>query len=297
MLEEFKMILIDFSQFVLRNVFNNPYLFRKEGEKEINKTIRTLRLMVFSDILACKQRFAKRFGDVVISVDGINYWRKDVFPYYKWDRKKIRTKEYADIEWKIVFAVIDTLIDDLRNYFPYKVIRLERAESDDIIAVLTKKFSKEGQEVLIASSDKDFIQLQKYKGVFQVSPFRDRQYITEKNPIRYLQEKVLRGDSGDGVPNVLSDDSVFANGGRQTALRKNKIEEMIEHSPLYSTDETLKERFIRNRTMIDFDYIPEEIEQEILNEYNKPKDYKQGNLFNFLMSNGCGLLGDKIEKF
>lgn len=295
--EDFKMILIDFSQFVLRNVFNNPYLFTKEREKEINKTIRTLRLMIFSDICTCKQRYGTKFGEIVISVDGVNYWRKDIFPYYKWDRKKTRTKEYSDLDWKIVFTAIDTVVDDLGKYFPYKVIHLDKVESDDVIAILTKKLSQKGEEVLIVSSDKDFIQLQKYKGVYQVSPFKDKQFITDKNPIRYLQEKVLKGDRGDGVPNVLSDGDVFAKGGRQVTLRKSKVEELIEHSPLYSTDKELKERFIRNSTLIDFDYIPLEIENEILKEYNKDKDYKRGKLFNFLMSNGCSSLVEKIERF
>lgn len=291
------MILIDFSQFVLRNVFNNPFLFTKEREKEINKTLRTMRLMVFSDICNCKHRYGEKFGEIVISVDGINYWRKEIFPYYKWDRKKARSKEYSDLDWKIVFTVIDTIVSDLTKYFPYKVIHLDKAESDDVIAVLTKKLTKDGKDVLIVSSDKDFIQLQKYKGVYQVSPFKDKQFITDKNPIRYLQEKVLKGDSGDGVPNVLSEGDVFAKGGRQAPLRKSKIEEMIEHSPLYSTDKELKERFIRNSTLIDFDYIPPEIENDILSEYNKDKDYKRGKLFNFLMSNGCGSLVEKIERF
>ena len=287
------MILIDFSQFVLRNVFNNPYLFQKE--RDYSDTLRAMRLMVFSDVLNCKKRYTKRFGEVVICVDGINYWRKDIFPYYKWDRKKARSKE--DVDWKFVYAVINRLIKDFHDYFPYRLIHLDKAESDDVIAVLTKKFTKEGQEVMIVSSDKDFIQLQKYKGVYQVSPFKDRKYISEKNPIRYLQEKVLKGDSGDGVPNVLSEDAVFANGGRQTALRKSKIEELIEHSPLYSTDQTLKERFIRNSRLIDFDYIPSEIETAILKEYNNSKDFMKGNLFNFLMFNGCALLVEKIEEF
>ena len=92
------------------------------------------------------------------------------------------------------------MIEDLRNYFPYKVMRVEGAEADDVIGTLNDHVSTNPN--LIISSDKDFLQLQKYQGVSQWSPLTKTW--VKGDPEESLWEKMIKGDAGDGVPNILS---------------------------------------------------------------------------------------------
>ena len=54
--------------------------------------------------------------------------------------------------------------DEIREYLPYKAIHLDGVEADDVIGTLTMRTQEFGQDepIMIVSSDKDFIQLQKY---------------------------------------------------------------------------------------------------------------------------------------
>ena len=97
------------------------------------------------------------------------------------------------------------MIDDLRTYFPFKVMKVDRAEADDIIAVLVE--DNPVNPITIISSDKDFIQLQKYQGVQQWSPLTMN--FVKGDPDASLWEKLIKGDTGDGVPNILSADDTF----------------------------------------------------------------------------------------
>ena len=81
--------------------------------------------------------------------------------------------------------------------------------------------------VMILSGDKDFIQLQKYPNVKQYSPIT-KKMINGMNPDDYLKEHVLKGDTSDGVPNVLSPDNTFVDGIRQRPLSKKKIALMVD---------------------------------------------------------------------
>jgi hypothetical protein len=116
--------------------------------------------------------------------------------------------------------------------FHIKFIHIDRAEADDVIAVLTKYAQEnelvqeglveESQKILILSSDKDFKQLQLYPNVKQWSPMQ-KKYVTatQREIIEYKIEHIVKGDAGDGIPNILSKDDVFMKGERpETYERK-----------------------------------------------------------------------------
>ena len=113
-----------------------------------------------------------------------------------------------------------TFRDELKETFPYRVIRVERAEADDIIGALCHEHGVLGfmpgyaERILILSGDKDFSQLRKYANVEQYSPIT-KKWIRVNNPERYLREHIMRGDRGDGIPNFLSSDACLVNGERQ----------------------------------------------------------------------------------
>ena len=247
-----------------------------------------VRHMVLTSLRSYEKQYFNEYGEVVLAYDSRHYWRKEIFPFYKQNRKKDREKSGHD--WHSIFEVLNKIRDEIRIYFPYKVVEVLGAEADDVVSTLCK--NKEPKEkVLILSGDKDFIQLQKYPGVTQYNPITKR-YVTHDNPFLYIREHVIRGDKSDGIPNFLSEDDVFISGSRQKPISQKKIGKWIEQDPSEFCASTEQMRnYHRNRNLIDFDYIPEEIEQKILDEYTSinisgkkvPLEYFKEHQLNDLM--------------
>ena len=289
-------ILIDFSQICLVNLYsklNDTSAFYTDATSDRDKAKSIFRQLILSSLIQYNKMFRISYGDMVISCDGLSYWRRDVFPQYKSTRKKQR--EQAGIDWKFVFSCIDELIEDLRNNFPYKVVRVDSAESDDVIATLTKKFVSEKEDVLIVSSDKDFVQLHSPL-VDQYSP-QQRKFVIEMNPQKYLKEKIIKGDRGDGIPNILTDDNVFEEGRKQNMISSKRLNEFLSHDLTKYYDSDVKNRYMRNRMLIDFNYIPDVIRQSILDEYDKPVQGSIGKVFDYLIKHRYGLLVEDIKNF
>ena len=191
------MILIDYSQISIAAFYAQPNAELTEG---------FLRHLILNTIRMYSKKYKDEYGQVVLACDGGNSWRKGIFPQYKAHRKKAR--EESTMDWKLFFELLNMIREEIKENFPYKVIHLDRTEADDVIAVLieqTQEFGK-NEPVMIISSDGDFIQLQKYKNVKQFSPIQ-KKMVTDSNPHLYLFEHIMRGDSGDGIPNILSADS------------------------------------------------------------------------------------------
>lgn len=198
-------------------------------------------------------------GRFIIAGDSRSYWRKDIFPHYKHARKKVRREDKSDVNWKLIF---DTL-NDYAEAMPWGVI-VDGAEADDIIAVMVKRYASEEENTIIVSSDKDLCQLQKYPKVQQFTPYFNR-FISIPKPEEFLLEHIIRGDAGDGIPNILSPDDCFFKGERQKRLNSNKIKEWIESGDLELRG---MDGFIRNQKLIDLDFIPREVVNRIEATYD-----------------------------
>ena len=207
------MILIDYNAVAIGNLV----------VQRLNVDENLIRHMILNSIRMYRQKFQNEYGEVVIVADGAGNWRRDVFPQYKYKRRKNR--EESSIDWNEAFRIINMVRDEIRDHFPYKVMHEPNCEADDVIARLaleTQEFGK-NEPVMIISSDKDFIQLHKYKNVEQWSPLT-KKFINHEDPSRYLFDHICKGDSGDGVPNVLSrDDVLVSDTERQSPLTKKKI--------------------------------------------------------------------------
>jgi len=243
---------------------------------------------------------------MVIACDSKNYWRKEVFPFYKGSRKKAREK--SPVDWKHLFGCISTVKQELKDYFPYRTIEVEQAEADDIIGVVTKEFStnpllfkEDGlligpHPILIVSADSDFGQLHKYPNVEQWSP-KHKKYVTIRNPDEVaflLHSKIMSGESGDGVPGVLSDDdTLVTEGKRQVAVRQKLIDSVFRKE----IPAEIKTNYERNQRLIDFDYIPEHISSAILNELKKKPNGSKSKMFQFFVDNQLMSHLDAINDF
>jgi len=180
---------------------------------------------------------------------------------------------------------------EIESVFPWKNISVPRTEADDIIAIICKH-SLPIEPVVIVSSDKDFQQLQKYSNVKQWSPNK-KDFLTCDNSEEYLKEHIIRGDSSDGVPNILSEEDTFVNEDkRQKPMTKKKMKEIKENIETYKKTD----RWNQNKTLIDFEEIPEEIEKEIMEEYNKPCNKETNKIFPYLMEHKLVKLLETVEE-
>ena len=234
-----------------------------------------VRHMVLTALRAFERQYSPIYGEVVLAYDSKHYWRKEAFPYYKQNRKKDR--EASDLDWGAIFEVLNKIRDEIKNFFPYKVVEVYGAEADDVISTLTTfqaykniKLEKQGEEaekVLILSGDKDFIQLQKYPFVKQYNPILKKE-IKHDNPREYILEHIIKGDKSDGIPNFLSDDDTFVANKRQKPISKKNLEKWVTLSPSdFCLNKQSLENYERNRKLIDLTLIPEHLCTEIVSYY------------------------------
>jgi hypothetical protein len=271
------MILLDYSQTaiaaLMQQVNSNPKIKIEEG---------LVRHIVLNTIRSFNKQFKSKYGQMVICCDNRNYWRRGYFKHYKASRKKNRDKSAHD--WTMIFETLNKIRDEIKQHMPYRVVDVEGAEADDIIAILAARNSPH-EDVLIISSDKDFTQLQKYDGVVQWSPYHKR-FIKTDDPAAFLREHILRGDEGDGVPNFLSDDDTFVSDKRQKPINSKKLSEWLVQNPSVFCDTDAKVMgFARNQVLVDFDYIPKEIGERIVNAFQDSKPGSKSGLLNYLIAN------------
>jgi len=284
------MIIVDFSGISISTVFAQP-------KSNIDEDL--MRHMILNSLRMYNLKYRGEYGKLIVACDA-GSWRKGPFPEYKAARKKNR--ESSDMDWKSIFESINKVRDEIVEYLPFPVVQVSNAEADDVIATLVETTQEFGnhEKVMIVSADKDFIQLQKYDNVTQFSPLT-KKLVKDSNPHKYLFEHVLRGDSGDGVPNVLSGDDVFVSEARQTPLRAKKIEEWYKASRKGDMQEILDEQtyrnYIRNKSMIDLSQIPEDLTRQILEEYAKNEVKPNGKVLNYLITRRCSQLVGCAEEF
>ena len=273
------------------------------GRKDVDINLPLIRHMILNSIRGYKQKFGSKYGDLVIACDNRTYWRRGVFPHYKANRKKDR--EDSGYDWKAIFEALATVRDELDKFFPYPVVNVEGAEADDVIATLaewtqTNDLSgmlDEPNPLLIVSGDHDFGQLQKYSNVAQYSPIQKKFVKPDRSPEEYVIEHIIRGDTGDGVPNVLSDNTCLVEGRRQKPIMTKKLDEWIKNPSTMPSDPEFVANYDRNKVMVDFAMIPMSVKYAIINNFvNQPKK-DRSQLMNFFMQHRMKMMLEVISEF
>ena len=276
------MILIDFSQTIIAGLMAQL----KANDGEMSEDL--LRHMIINSLRNYQKRYAEEYGEMVLCTDAANPWRRDFYPHYKANRKKARDND--DMDWTLIFDTLHKVKMEIKENFPYRYMYVENAEADDIIAVLCRTTN---EKVLIVSGDKDFQQLHKYDYVKQWSPNLNK-FVVQDRPEEFLKEHTLRGDKSDGIPNILSNDDCMIEGIRQTPLRKPVFDAYMRMT--IESDDKYYRNYLRNQTLIDFDFIPEEVESRILQEYEKT-EVIQGKVFDYLRTHRLDDLLTNVEDF
>ena len=288
------MIIVDYSGIALASII-------------INKTFdeQLIRHMILNSLRMYRTRYKDEYGELVLAVDASNNWRKTAFPQYKASRKK--TQKESTFDWGEAFRILNKIREEIAENFPYTVVRVDGCEADDVIGTLVTRNPDpnrdyDPEKIMIVSSDRDFLQLQKYKFVRQYSPLLKKE-LTVDNPRVWLQTHIIKGDKGDGVPNILSDDNVFVEGFRQTPITQKKIDSIIEDLEegelLYAA--SWYRNYCRNKKLIDLSETPKELRREIINNFmaDKPDTrwMRRGKVFPYLVENKCNELIKSAQEF
>ena len=278
------MILIDFTQTIIAGLMAQL----KNNDGEINENM--LRHMILNSCRNYQRRYGPDYGQIVLCTDAANPWRRDFFPLYKANRKKSR--EADDKDWKLIFDTLHKVKMEIKDNFPYKYMYVSECEADDIIAVLVKH-APEGEDILIVSGDKDFQQLHKFDNVRQWSPNLNKMVDCPDAKL-FLKEHILKGDKSDGVPNILSNDDCLDAGIRQTPMRRPILEKYLRIT--IENDDKYYRNYLRNQTLIDFEMIPERINDAILSVYQQVEPVR-GKVFDYLRNQRLNQLMDNIGDF
>ena len=287
------MILVDMSQISLASMMMHL---------NMNKTIKPdegmVRHMILNSLRMYRTKFKEEFGELILCFDSRHYWRRDHFPYYKAGRKKDRKE--SNLDWDAIFSCLNDIKQELKDYFPYKHLEVYGAEADDIIAVLCLELEYDNGKTLILSGDKDFIQLHRFTNVKQYSPIT-KKFINGIDPYEYLTEHILKGDTSDGVPNVLSPDNTFVDGLRQKPVGKKKIAEwtgnILIPAEMALPNEEARRNFQRNEKLIDLSKSPEDIFMSCLDAYKEASDGDRSKLLNYFIEKRLSNLTESIGDF
>jgi len=334
------MIIADYSGTIISVLYASKLIdmFSKDRKEEPN--IDLLRSAVLNTLKSYKKIFKARAGkELIIAADSGSSWRKTFFTHYKQNRKKSR--DDSPLDWNLIFQAINQILNEINEFSPFTVLKIPHTEADDIIAVLSKERSQffrtsadsgqyhslfdleststksSTQELsefvsIIVSEDKDFHQLQYLPGVEQFLP-RKKSFFVDKFPLDSLAKKIIFGDSGDGIPNVLSDDDTFViQEKRQKVITEKRLnlilpwaEKQIHYTEsLYDPqmkdpEINILQGWCRNRKSIDFRFIPLNIQDQILKEYQEKSNIQKpsGEFLDYLIQHKCKLLISDIQDF
>ena len=289
-------LIIDYSGLAHAAYFANPSSQLDEG---------FIRHMILNSIRMYVVKYSKEYGQVYIACDSSS-WRKESFSLYKAARKKNKDEGGSGIDWKEFYRITHLVEEEIRQFFPYTVVRATGAEADDVIAYLVEQTQEFGchEENMIISSDHDFIQLQAYGNVKQFSPIT-KKLVSEKDVRKYSFEQILRGCGSDGVPNFLSDDDCFMDENkRQKPLSSKKVDELWEvfqksgHEGVRNvlTGDQCK-NYLRNLEMIELKNRPQKVSTSIYEAVQAQPRNNNSKIYNYLIERRCRNLVSCVDEF
>ena len=292
------MIVVDFNQTAISTL-----MAELAGRKSIEVNIDLVRHMIVNALRSYKKKFGAEYGEMVIACDNRQYWRKQYYPYYKASRKKAR--EDSGFDWNSIFEALNQIRNEIDEFFPYPVINVDGAEADDVIASLAAYSQTSNNDALFASSepflvlsgDHDFQQLQKWSNVKQYTPIQKKWITLTDKPEHVLMEHIIRGDKGDGIPNVLSADDSIVTGTRQKSIMQKKMDIWFKDKDQMPQDIEFAKNYERNKMLVSFEHIPAPVKENIINSYVGQPNKDKSKLLNFFIQNKMKNMMELIEEF
>ena len=223
-------------------------------------------------------------------------WRHEKYPPYKGNRVKDQ-----NIDWPTVWDKLKEFKQLMQEYLPWHFISVEGAEADDVIAVLSWMAEAKGTKAVIYSSDADYLQLCSnnvlvYRPTHQeFVSFPTQLKIAGTNtycetPEEFTQLSIMTGQGRkDNIFNIKTDTdwvptptkkrmSPFGVKAAQKAFTSG--EGMLPYLEKLGCLDNYK----RNKDLIDFRCIPEEVQAKIKEALAQEAANPHNNDF-------CGLMG------
>ena len=185
-----------------------------------------------------------------------NIWRSTLFPAYKGTRDNSPESGFkGGAFFKMVYE------DGLFLEGGAKaVLKHPSLEADDCIAISTKLLLEKYPtcSIYIITGDKDYLQLASSRvHLFNLAFKRlNEQKSSYNDAAKDLFCKIVTGDPSDNIP------PIFKGCGPKTAVKYFENRESFLSK--LEADPEAKKRYELNRTLVDFNYIPEHLVQEFL---------------------------------
>lgn len=277
------MIIVDYSGLAIAGIMS-----QLKGSKEIEVDL--ARHFLLNMIRSINSKHRNEYGELILAIDSRKYWRKEVFPYYKANRKKARDE--SGFDWAGLFNAMQTIKEELVETFPYKVIEVERAEADDIIGALCKEYGNTNEKILIVATDSDYNQLLHYMNVNQLCPLKGK--MVQANAKEALINKIIKGDKKDGVPSIKQDDNALVLGTRAPPINQAFIAEL---KAMKDDHGKYERNWKRNEQLLDLEYIPDDLYNEIIKSVNEYPVKNKAGLMDYFAKHKLRNLFDKLHDF
>jgi 5'-3' exonuclease len=195
-----------------------------------------------------------------------NVWRNEIMKGYKADRCDLSAKTNFKPAFNETYSkLIPKIIKENKDKI-YK-IRLDKLEADDIIAIITKYYEKKypDEKVYLISGDKDFLQLGRENLIFINYKSKKPLILSKEEAKEQLKLKILNGDCSDNILTIFPKDRKLLPLKKRKELidDENKLKEYLNENP------DINEKYKINCKMIDFTFIPKDLEKEVLKEFKK----------------------------
>ena len=254
----------DVNNLAIRNLFGQDVIQYVAGDKTkvLSVNYDLMKFRIFDSIYRSLFR-VNGVREVVLAMDDRRSWRKLYWTKYKANRKDKR--ERLDLDWDEYFEVYESFMQEIKDHFPFKVIKVKDAEADDVIgAVVLGK----PQDFYIISTDKDFLQLSSPR-VKIYNPLK-KTLVEHPNPELFLVQECMTGQAKDNIYNVKTPLD-YPDGKRKPGFGAKAFEKALAGAGGYKQfliDNDLTERFEFNRNLMDFARIPTEIQRRIMRDYD-----------------------------
>jgi len=181
-----------------------------------------------------------------------NIWRMNLFPPYK------ATRKYDGFKGGPFFKLA---YDSVFKEAGVKYILKHRSlEADDCIAITAKHLvQKPSNNITIITSDTDYLQLIRPR--IQLVNLKLKPVQTEKNstmnPNKDLFIKIIKGDKSDNIPKLFD------------RCGKKKVDYYYQNPDMFLAElekQNITQNFERNRKLIDFRFIPQDLVDEFREE-------------------------------
>jgi hypothetical protein len=143
--------------------------------------------------------------ELIIAVDSRKNWRKQIFPFYKSNRKLTRkSKDNKELGWfryENYFEFYKNFLQEIQTNLPFKVMEIPHVEADDIAGVLSHSKELENNIKIIITTDQDYTQLLTQPLLKIYNPI-DKKFVETECAKKQLLVKLLIGDKGDDIPSV-----------------------------------------------------------------------------------------------